>query len=69
MEAAAALIEGLQFYAMVGVGVAALFIAFGLEQVDASSRGSWAFRPLILPGLILLWPLVLLRWLALARGN
>ena len=32
-----------------------------------SARGAYAFRPLLVPGLILLWPLVLWRWWMLTR--
>jgi hypothetical protein len=31
------------------------------------ARGAYAFRPLLLPGLVLLWPLALWRWWALTR--
>jgi len=47
--------------------VAFLFLVFGIERVEPYSRGSLAFRPLLVPGLCLLWPLVLVRWRALAR--
>jgi hypothetical protein len=30
--------------------------------VSPASTGAYAFRPLLLPGLALLWPLVLWRW-------
>jgi len=49
-------------YLGVGLAVAGLFLLFGIERVDASSRGAYAFRPLLIPGLTLLWPLVLRRW-------
>jgi hypothetical protein len=35
--------------------------------VDPAARGAYAFRPLLLPGLVLLWPLVAWRWAVLAR--
>ena len=49
-------------YACAGLAVAAAFLVFGLERCDASARGSYAFRPLLVPGLMLLWPLVIFRW-------
>ena len=49
-------------YGGFGVAVAAVFLAFGLDRVDPSARGSLAFRPLLVPGLVLLWPLVLGIW-------
>lgn len=48
------------------VGVAFLFV--GIDRVDDAAHGAYAFRPLLLPGLTLLWPFVLLRWYALARS-
>ena len=33
-----------------------------IEAIDPVARGAYAFRPLLLPGLALLWPLVLRRW-------
>jgi hypothetical protein len=56
-----------QLYAAFGVLAAAGFLGFGIDRVAPSARGAYAFRPLLLPGLVLLWPLVLWRWLALAQ--
>jgi hypothetical protein len=53
--AAAYLAAGL----LVGVG----FLLFGLARRDPAAVGAYAFRPLLLPGLVLLWPLVLWRWM------
>ncbi|MBX9874549.1 MAG: hypothetical protein K2X84_06810, partial [Beijerinckiaceae bacterium] len=36
---------------------------FGLDRVDAAARGAYGFRPLLLPGLVRLWPRVIWRWL------
>jgi len=54
-------------YAAAGLAVAVAFLLFGLDRVEPASRGAYAFRPLLIPGLALLWPWVLLRWSALAR--
>lgn len=51
-----------------GLVVAAAFLGYGLDRVAPAARGAWAFRPLLVPGLLLLWPLVLWRWSALERG-
>ncbi len=56
-----------QGYATLGLMAALAFMAFGLARVDPAARGAYGFRPLLLPGLVLLWPLVLWRWVALAR--
>ncbi len=52
---------------MVGLVVAVLFLVWGIEAVDAGTHGSYAFRVLLVPGLILLWPLVILRWAQLMQ--
>jgi hypothetical protein len=62
------------YYAALGYGLAGLvvclvFLAFGLERVDAAARGAYAFRALLLPGCVLLWPLVLVRWAVLLKRN
>lgn len=56
-----------QLYAALGGLVAIGFLGFGIDRVSPGAHGSHAFRPLLLPGLILLWPLVLWRWHALSR--
>lgn len=49
-------------YLLTGLAVGLAYLIFRIEQDDAGARGAYAFRPLLLPGLSLLWPLVLLRW-------
>ena len=49
-------------YAAIGAIVAIAFLAFGLDQIDPSARGAYAFRPLLAPGAILIWPFLLWRW-------
>ena len=58
-----------QAYVALGAAAAVAFLLAGLDRTMPSARGAYAFRPLLLPGLILLWPLVLWRWVALVRGN
>jgi hypothetical protein len=60
--------HAVQGYAALGLVVALAFLAVGLARVDPGARGAYGFRPLLLPGLVLLWPLVLWRWAVLARG-
>ena len=39
------------------------FVCRGVNRIDPHARpGTWGFRLLILPGTILLWPLLLWRW-------
>lgn len=54
-------------YAGLGLPVGLAFILVGVDRIDAAARGAIAFRPLLLPGAVLLWPLVLARWIALER--
>lgn len=49
-------------YAVAGSLVAAAFLLFGIERIDPATQGSYMFRALLFPGLVLLWPVVLLRW-------
>jgi len=49
-------------YAGVGLLVALAFILVGLNRTHPAAHGAWAFRPLLIPGLALLWPYVALRW-------
>lgn len=56
---------GLAVYAAVGAAFALLFLLAGLNRIDNGAKGSGlVFRLLILPGLIALWPLMLIRWLS-----
>lgn len=57
----AAIILAVQAYGAIGALVAAWFLLWQIERIDPMARGAYAFRPLLLPGLLLLWPLVLWR--------
>lgn len=67
MEAASAIVSFVEGYGMAGAGVAALFLLVGLDRVSDQARGAYAFRPLLIPGVVVLWPLVLARWIAAER--
>ena len=69
MEVAAMLLDVGRYYLFAGMAVAIVFLAVGLDRVDPSARGSYVFRPLLIPGICLLWPLVLHRWWVLERGG
>ena len=49
-------------YGAAGLAVGLAFLLVGLARLDPAAASAYAFRPLLLPGLILLWPLVLWRW-------
>ncbi len=63
------ILDAAALYGVAGLAVAGAFLLFGLDRVDPAARGAHAFRPLLVPGLVLLWPLVLWRWVVLARGT
>jgi hypothetical protein len=50
-----------ELYAVIGAVVAVWFLLLRLDAIDPTAHGAYAFRPLLIPGLMLLWPLVLLR--------
>ena len=62
MSTAEFLVTLVQIWSAVGIAVAALFLTIGLRQIDEDARGAIAFRPLLVPGILVLWPLVLWRW-------
>ena len=62
MELALQLVGFVKIYGMIGAGIAVPFLVFGIDRIDPSSHGSFAFRPILLPGVIVIWPLVVWRW-------
>ena len=62
MENALLIISVISGYSTIGALVAAAFLTVGIERVEPGSRGSYAFRTLLIPGVCVLWPLVLWRW-------
>ena len=67
MEAAVLVVTLVKIYAAIGFVVAVIFLAFGIDRVDPGAHGAYAFRPLLAPGIIVLWPVALWRWLVLER--
>jgi hypothetical protein len=65
IETVEAVLQGMALYAAVGAAFAALFLIIGLNRIDNGAKGAGlGFRLLIIPGLIALWPLMLIRWLS-----
>lgn len=56
-------------WATPGLIVAIVFLTVGIDRVDHAAVGAYAFRPLLIPGIVLLWPLVVWRWAVLARDT
>ena len=59
---AATIVNAAMVYGAVGLPVAAVFLLWGIDRIDPAASGAYAFRPLLVPGIVLLWPVVLLRW-------
>jgi DMSO reductase anchor subunit len=57
------------YYLYAGAAVAAVFLLYGLGRLDENAQGAWVFRPLLIPGVLLIWPLVIWRWTVLLRGE
>ncbi len=56
-------------YGCIGAAVAAAFLLVGIDRIDPAAHGAYIFRPLLIPGMILLWPLVLYQWASRAYGG
>lgn len=67
VEIASALLAAAGIYLWLGVAVAVVFLAWGVDRIDASARGAYLFRILAAPGVVGLWPLVVMRWTAAER--
>ncbi len=52
-----------------GAVVAAVFLTIGIDRIDEDARGAYVFRPLLIPGVLLIWPLVLWRWWTLEAAR
>ncbi len=64
---AALIVHGAMVYGGCGLVLAAAFLLWGIDRIDPGAHGAYAFRPLLVPGVVLLWPVVALRWWALER--
>ncbi|WP_223423758.1 hypothetical protein [Tateyamaria pelophila] len=62
MDVAQAILVVIQAWGIFGALTAAVFLTVGIERVDEDAQGAYVFRPLLIPGVMLIWPLVLWRW-------
>jgi len=70
VDVAKMILSAVGLYFAGGVVFALAFLAFGLRRVDSlAADGSAGFKILILPGLVGLWPIVLLLWLRAAASG
>lgn len=66
---AAVLITLAEWWLYIGAAVAAVFITVGIDRIDEDARGAYVFRPLLIPGVLLIWPIVVWRWYLLETGQ
>jgi hypothetical protein len=61
----------LLLYAACGLGFGVAFVGWGVGRIDPAARGAPpAFRVIILPGVVALWPVLALQWArALRKGE
>lgn len=65
IETVTAVLNGVALYAAAGVVFAVAFLLLGITRIDNGAKGAGlGFRLLLIPGLIALWPLMLIRWLS-----
>ncbi len=69
MTGAAMVVLAAKLWLVVGGLVAAPFVVFGIDRLDEDARGAYVFRPLLVPAILLIWPLVLWRWYVLETGK
>jgi hypothetical protein len=55
-------------YLAAGVLFAVFFLNRGIQKIDTAAHGSgWGFRLIILPGIIVFWPVLLIKWIKAKR--
>lgn len=62
------LLLGLLIYLAAGFLFAIVFIIKGVTVIDKGATGSgWGFRLIIIPGTIVFWPLLLMKWTKMVK--
>lgn len=69
MSVAAYLVWLAGIWLWIGAAVAVLFLTIGIGRIDPDTRGAYMFRPLLVPGVLIIWPLVLWRWFEIERDG
>lgn len=60
-------LSALALYLELGLAVALVFV-LQVGRIDHAARGAYWFRPLLVPGATLLWPLVAVRMIRAFTG-
>ena len=64
------LVIALAIYSAAGVVFAVPFALKGAGAIDPAAKGgSWGFRVLTFPGVVALWPLMLVKWRRAGGGG
>jgi hypothetical protein len=69
MNAAEAILFAAKAWGVIGALVAIPFLTFGIDRIDEDARGAYVFRPLLIPAVLLIWPVILWRWYVLVDGR
>ncbi|MGI9407139.1 MAG: hypothetical protein ACR2O4_12285 [Hyphomicrobiaceae bacterium] len=69
METVTAILMFARWWLTIGAVVALVFLTIGIDRIDENARSSYIFRPLLVPGVLLIWPIVLWRWIVLERNG
>jgi len=69
MTAADTILAFAQLWGVVGAAIALAFLTIGIDRIDEDAREAYVFRPLLIPAILLIWPLVLWRWWVLETGR
>lgn len=69
MNEAEAILYFVEIWLIIGAVIAAVFLTIGIDRFDEDSQGAYAFRPLLVPAVLVIWPLVLWRWYVLETGR
>lgn len=68
MDIAQAIVMALQVWGIIGAVVAVVFLTIGIDRIDEDAQGAYVFRPLLIPGVLMIWPMVLWRWWQIEAG-
>jgi hypothetical protein len=56
-------VRALTAYGLAGATFAVAFVVFGIHRVDpVAEHAPFGFRLIVIPGVAVLWPLLLTRW-------
>lgn len=69
MNEAQALFFAFQIWCSIGAIIALIFLTIGIDRIDEDAQGAYVFRILLVPAILLIWPLVLWRWFILETNR